>query len=212
MNSAGALLFRCGLWRRSVNFLSKWGRSGGVARWRSRKAAESQGGGRRRSRTKTPTNFIKATKTIHCRTPQKKNSALRTRVAAARAREIQQQRAHSHDTGDCHSHASQSDNEKRAADRANRRRTRRRGRVDKHAQAGPSTNRRIQTISGKKEAECKGKEAQTRDRANQGGWRSNTLGRQNDQETHKEWGRPTSQIGLEGLLELDQRSLARTVL
>ena len=68
------------------------------------------------------------------------------------------------------------------------------------------------TISGKKEAECKGKEAQTRDRANQGGWRSNTLGRQNDQETHKEWGRPTSQIGLEGLLELDQRSLARTVL
>ena len=36
--------------------------------------------------------------------------------------------------------------------------------------------------------------------------------RQNDQETHKEWGRPTSQIGLEGLLELDQRSLARTVL
>ena len=75
-----------------------------------------------------------------------------------------------------------------------------------------STNRRIQTISGKKEAECKGKEAQTRDRANQGGWRSNTLGRQNDQETHREWGRPTSQIGLEGLLELDQRSLARTVL
>ena len=58
-----------------------------------------------------------------------------------------------------------------------------------------STNRRIQTISGKKEAECKGKEAQTSDRANQGGWRSNTLGRQNDQETHKEWGRPTSQIG-----------------
>ena len=53
---------------------------------------------------------------------------------------------------------------------------------------------------------------QTRDRANQGGWRSNTLGRQNDQETHKEWGRPTSQIGLEGLLELNQRSLARTVL
>ena len=39
-----------------------------------------------------------------------------------------------------------------------------------------------------------------------------TLGRQNEQETHKEWGRPTSQIGLEGLLELDQRSLARTVL
>ena len=39
-----------------------------------------------------------------------------------------------------------------------------------------------------------------------------TLGRQNDQEAHKEWGRPTSQIGLEGLLELDQRSLARTVL
>ena len=38
------------------------------------------------------------------------------------------------------------------------------------------------------------------------------LGRQNDQETQKEWGRPTSQIGLEGLLELDQRSLARTVL
>ena len=48
--------------------------------------------GRRQSRTKTPTNFIKATKTIHCRTPQK-NSALRTRVAAAHAREIQQQRA-----------------------------------------------------------------------------------------------------------------------
>ena len=50
---------------------SKWGRSGAVARRRSRKAAESQGGGRRRSRTKTPTDFIKATKTIHCRTPQK---------------------------------------------------------------------------------------------------------------------------------------------
>ena len=28
----------------------------------------------------------------------------------------------------------------------------------------------------------------------------------------QKWGRPTSQIGLEGLLELDQRSLARTVL
>ena len=50
------------------------------------------------------------------------------------------------------------------------------------------------------------------DRANQGGWRSSTLGRQNDQEAHKEWDRSTSQIGLEGLLELDQRSLARTVL
>ena len=56
-----------------------------------------------------------------------------------------------------------------------------------------STNCRIQTISGKKEAECKGKRAQTRERANQGGWRSSTLDRQNDQETHKEWGRPTSQ-------------------
>ena len=43
-----------------------------------------------------------------------------------------------------------------------------------------STNRHIQTISGKKEAACKSKEAQTRDRANRGGWRSNTLGRQND--------------------------------
>ena len=105
--------------------------------------------------------------------------------APRRAREIQQQRAHSHDTGDCHSHASLSDNEMRAADRANRRRTRRRGRVDKHAQAGPSTNRRIQTISGKKEAECKGKEAQTRGRANQGGWRSNIRSHSTDRTTKR---------------------------
>ena len=39
-----------------------------------------------------------------------------------------------------------------------------------------------------------------------------TLGRQNDQEAHKKWSRPTSQIRLEGLLELEQRSLARSVL
>ena len=102
MNSAGALLFRCGLWRRSVNFLSKWGRSGGVARWRSRKvaaesqgggvarrrsrkAAESQGGGRNGSRTKTPTNFIKATKTIHCRNPQKKQRTAHSSGSGTRA-------------------------------------------------------------------------------------------------------------------------------
>ena len=147
---------------------------------------------------------------IHCRTPQKKQRTAHSSGGGTRARNTT---AASSDTGDCHPHASQSDNEKRAAERANRRRNRRRGRQTRTSRAvdqSPDTNNFRKERGGMQE-QGSADEKQSKPRRVEIE-HTITLGRQNDQETQKEWGRTTSQTGLKGLLELDQRSLARTVL
>ena len=151
---------------------------------------------------------------------RKKNSALRTRVAAARAREIQQRAQTSHDTGDCRlptAHDEPERQRKESGGASEQKKDLKKG-ACRQTRTSRAVDQSQDTNNFRKERGGMQGQGSTDKRQSKPGREEIehmiTLGRQNGQETHKEWGAdpPTSQIGPEGLRELDQRSLARAVL